>query len=105
MLELIHTATTEIAAFLAKHLPTLRDDWWKTHVEDRLSFQQQRTIQERGITTLEQLDLAALLRVLDQNWHELSPVLHLPREGRTLVRELQVVRNPMGTSGGNTGCS
>ena len=93
MLELIHTATTEIAVFLAKHLPTLRDDWWKAHVENRLSFQQQRTIQERGITTLEQLDLAALLRVLDQNWHELSPVLHLPREGRTLVRELQVVRN------------
>ena len=93
MLELIHTATTELSIFLDKHLPTLGDGWWKTHVEDRLSFQQQRTIQERGIISLKQLDIAALLRVLDQNWHELSQALPLPREGRTLIRELQVVRN------------
>ena len=73
--------------------PPLGGDWWKKHVEDRLSFQQQRTVRERELTTLEQLDFAALLRVLDQNWHELSQVLSLPREGRTWVKELQTVRN------------
>ena len=93
MHQLISTATAELAAFLAKHLPALGAAWWKTHVEDRLSFQQQRTVKERGFTTLEQLDFAALLRTLDQNWYELSQALTLPREGRTWVRKLQSVRN------------
>ena len=83
----------EFVGFLSAHLPALGEDWWKKHIEDRLSFQQQRMVRERGLTTLEQLDFAALLRVLDQNWCELSQVLNLPREGRTWVRELQTVRN------------
>ena len=58
-----------------------------------LSFQQQRFIQEQGYTSLRQLDFAALLRVLDQNWYELSRMFSLPREGRTWVKELQTVRN------------
>ena len=93
MHELIRTTTAELAAFLATHLPTLGEGWWTTHVVDRLSFQQQRTVEERGLTRLGQLDFAALLRILDQNWYELSLVLNLPRDGRTWVRELQAVRN------------
>lgn len=93
MHQLFRTATAEIAGFLAIHLPSLGDDWWSTHVEDRLSFQQQRTVRERGFDTLEQLDFAALLRVADQNWLELSQRLNLPREGRTWIKELQSVRN------------
>ena len=93
MHELIRIATAELVAFLAKQLPALGATWWKTHVEACLSFQQQRTVRERGFTTLEQLDFAALLRVLDQNWYELSQSLTLPREGRTWIRELQGVRN------------
>ena len=93
MHELIRTATAELAGFLAGHLPALGESWWKTYVEDRLSFQQQRTVRERGLTTLEQLDFAALLRILDQNWYELSQSLNLPREGRTWIKELQGVRN------------
>jgi len=62
-------------------------------VVERLSFQQQRLVQERGLKSLQQLDFAALVRVLDQNWHELSSAQGLPREGRTWVRELQTVRN------------
>ena len=72
MHELIRIATVELVALLAKQLPALGATWWKTHVEACLSFQQQRTVRERGFTTLEQLDFAALLRVLDQNWYELS---------------------------------
>ena len=93
MHELIRTATVELAAFLAAHLPALGEGWWKTHVVDRLSFHQQRTVEERALVKLEQLDCAALLRILDQNWYELSQTLSLPREGRTWIRELQSVRN------------
>src|SRR5262245_59454735 len=74
-------------------MPSLSDDWWEKHVVDRLSFQQQRTVKERGHKTLRQLDFASLLRVLDQNWYELSNMLRLPREGRTWVKEMQTVRN------------
>ena len=90
---LIQIATTELAGFLSRQLPAFGEDWWKKHVEERLSFQQQRMVEERSFTTLEQLDFAALLRVLDQNWYEISQALKFPREGRTWVKELQTVRN------------
>ena len=93
MNDLIHIATVDLIRFLSTHLPNLSDEWWEKHVVDRLSFQQQRMVQGHAFTRLEQLDLAALLRVLDQNWFELSADLLLPREGRNWVKELQTVRN------------
>ncbi len=93
MNDLFRVATIELARFLGAQLPQLADDWWKKHVEARLSFQQQRMVLEQGLTTLRQLDLAALLRVLDQNWFDLSNTLRLPREGRGWVKEMQTVRN------------
>ena len=93
MHDLIRTATIALASTLAKHLPALGAGWWGEHVVDRLTFPQQRIVEESGIDRLEQLDLAALLRILDQNWYELSQVITPPREGRSWVRELQSVRN------------
>jgi ATP-dependent helicase HepA len=93
MNDLIQIAAAELARFLGANLPALSEAWWQQHVVDRLSFQQQRMVQERGVTTLAQLDFAALLRVLDQNWYELSGKLALPNEGRNWVKELQTVRN------------
>ena len=82
-----------IAEVLSIRLPELSPDWWQKHVLNRLSFHQQRTAAERGYRSLQQLDFAALLRVLDQNWHELSGPLALSREARSWVKELQTVRN------------
>ena len=93
MNDLIHRSTAELARYLQTNLPLLSEDWWQQHVVNRLSFHQQRMVQERGFATLDALDFAALLRVLDQNWYELSQKLNLPREGRTWVKELQTVRN------------
>src|ERR1017187_7844097 len=93
MNDLLRIATADLAQFLGSKLPELSADWWQRNVVDRLSFQQQRTVQERCHQSLQQLDFAALLRVLDQNWYELSGALSLPREGRTWVKELQTVRN------------
>ena len=81
MNDLVRVATAELVRFLSTHLPAISDEWWEKHVVDRLSFQQQRMVQERNHERLEQLDLAALLRVLDQNWFDLSGSLRLPREG------------------------
>jgi len=52
MNDLIRIATTELVRFLNANLPDLSGDWWQKHVLDRLSFQQQRIVQERGFTTL-----------------------------------------------------
>lgn len=90
---LIKLATAELERFLSVHLPKLSDDWWQKHVIDRLTFQQQRYAQERGYTSLRELDFAALLRLLDQNWYELAGALLLPKEARNWVKELQTVRN------------
>lgn len=93
MVEALHCATASLASFLDGQLPKLSANWWETHVIDRLSFQQQRMVAERSIASLKQLDLAALLRVLDQNWYELSEALAWPRDGRNWIKELQTVRN------------
>lgn len=82
-----------IELYLAQRLPPLNSDWWQKNVVDRLTFQQQRIAQERSYRELGDLDFAALLRVLDQNWFELSADVPLPREGRNWVKELQAIRN------------
>jgi ATP-dependent helicase HepA len=93
MNELAKLATIEFARFLESNLPTISVDWWSKNVIDRLSFQQQRTAQEKKFTSLRQFDLAGLLRVFDQNWFELTSQLNLPREARNWLRELQTIRN------------
>jgi len=89
----LRKATVELAEFLQKELPKLSDEWWEKYVFERLSFQQQRIVEEKKLYELRALDLAALLRVLDQNWYELSNCLRFPREARNWVKELQTVRN------------
>lgn len=89
----LRLATSDLARFLQEKLPELSEDWWAKHVVDRLSFQQQRVIGEKNISSLRDLDFAALLRVLDQNWYDLSGNCNLPREARNWVKELQTVRN------------
>jgi hypothetical protein len=79
MQELLRIATSELARFLSKYLPTLSADWWKKNVVDRLTFQQQRFVSDHDHDSLEKLDFSALLRVLDQNWNELDHLLNFPR--------------------------
>ncbi|MBD8552556.1 DEAD/DEAH box helicase [Sphingomonas sp. CFBP 8764] len=93
MNELLRAASRDVATFLALHLPSLSPNWWDKLVLDRLSFQQERTARERGFTRLEQFDFAALLRIFDQNWFEISAKMPLPREARSWLKELQTVRN------------
>ena len=86
-------AASDLANFLQKSLPSLSDQWWDIHVLDRLTFQQQRFVDERKIGSLRELDFAALLRVLDQNWYDINDKLGFPREARNWVKELHTVRN------------
>lgn len=93
MNDLVKVATVELGQFLSTNLPKLSDEWWQKHVVSRLSFQQQRIALERRQNSITDFDLAALLRLLDQNWFELCDTLLLPREARNWVKEMQTVRN------------
>ena len=85
----------KLAVFLEKVLPPLFDDWWREAVLNSLSHHQQKQVEQRRITTLTGLDLAGLLKVLDQsqNWYKISTRLQLPGEARHFVKEMQTVRN------------
>ena len=93
MNETLIAAGEVIAQWLEAKLPQLSKSWWEDHVVRRLTFQQQRLVEEKKIGTLAKLDFAAVLRVLDQNWSELAVVEPLPREARNWVKELQSIRN------------
>ena len=90
---LLQKATKHIARYLERVLPSLFDNWWKDAVVDKLSFQQQRRVEQKGMVSLSSLDLAALLRVLDQNWYQISMKMNLSPESRHFVKEMQTVRN------------
>ena len=69
------------------------DDWWNLSVVNILSFQQKRRLEQQKITSLRGLDLAGLLRVLDQNWYQISNRLNFTPEDRHFVKEMLTVRN------------
>lgn len=79
--------------FLTVVLPEISEGWWKSCVVPALSFQQLRMVEERGIASLSGLDLAALLRVLEKNWYEVSARRSLSAEARTWTKEMQHIRN------------
>ena len=79
--------------FLSAHLPQLGDNWWERGVVSALSYQQRRIVSDRRCTTLEELDLAALLRLIDQNWDFLRANSSLNFETRNWLKEAMGVRN------------
>jgi len=90
---LLQETGEHLAQFLERTLPTLFEDWWERAVLDNLSFHQKRRIEQHNLNSLSSLDLAALLRVLDQNWYQISSNQGLTSESRHFVKEMQTVRN------------
>ena len=91
--EALDALSHQLIAVLADVLPRLSEGWWREQVIDKLTYPQQGHIQTAGITRLEQLDLAALLRILDQNWHEIVVHRAIPVATRNWVKETQTLRN------------
>jgi molecular chaperone DnaK len=84
----------ETARRLGDILPTIGGTgWWKTCVVAKLSVQQQQRLENAKITKLEDLDIAALMRVLDRNWFEIAEKAGYPSETKTLVHEIIEIRH------------
>ena len=79
--------------FLGRILPTIQQSWWDVCVLQSLSSRQRQLVEREETPSLDALDLAALLRVLDSNWYQVSTSLELPREARHFVKEMHTVRN------------
>lgn len=91
MSALLATATRELARFLAAALPPLDEAWWDHLVLPNLSYPQRERIGKHA--DFLQLDLAALLRVLDKNWYALSSSCNLSQQDRHYAKEMQTIRN------------
>lgn len=91
--EYLHIATKELCAWLGKMLPRVSDDWWQVCVMDNLSFVQRQYAVENGYSKLEDLDLAALLRVADKSWYDMRSFAYLPTRERQCVKDMMKVRN------------
>ena len=89
----LREVAARLALFIENVLSSLFDDWWSKAVINTLSFQQKKRLEQKNITSLKGLDLAALLRVLDQNWYQISNKLGLTPEDRHFVKEMQTIRN------------
>ncbi len=90
---LLDQAAGALCRALESLLPALDADWWERCCVGKLSFHQRQHVERRAISQLDQLDLAALLRIVDQNWYELAGSRNWPRDGRNFVKEMQTVRN------------
>lgn len=103
MYELLFRETaTSLRSFLFLALSQTAEDWWARYVLSSLTFAQQNQVRREGIASLEGLDLAALLRLLDQNFSEIANRTNLPKEAKTWTRELQSVRNRWAHAAGNS---
>jgi hypothetical protein len=102
MFSLLGNETAEsLRDFLSSVLPETSPNWWGNLVIPSLSFQQLRMVEERGISSLSGLDLAALLRVIDKNWFEISSKRPLTNEVRTWIKEMQHIRNKWAHAAGH----
>lgn len=93
MHEYLRAATKELYAWLGKMLPRVGEDWWQVCVIDNLSYAQKQYAAENGYAKLEDLDLAALLRVADKSWYDMRSFAYLPTSNRQCVRQMVKVRN------------
>ena len=101
MNEYLHISTKELCAWLGKMLPRVTDEWWQGCVIDNLSIAQREFVEEKGYSTLEELDLAALLRVADKSWYDMRSFAYLPTKDRQCVRDMVKVRNNWAHIGGS----
>lgn len=91
--ELLHEATEVLAVWLKKRLYKISNNWWEECVLANLTNGQYLIAQSKDIVSLDQFDLAALLRITYKNWYALSNNEYLTSNERECIRRMQVVRN------------
>jgi hypothetical protein len=83
-----------IRKFLEAELPSCDTQWWDRCVIANLTYGR---VGGRQVTSLTELDLAALLRVFDKNWDNINKLRdnQLSIKTRNFLKEMQSIRNDM----------
>ncbi|MEI6268264.1 MAG: SNF2-related protein [Methylococcaceae bacterium] len=92
-MEILTLLNRQLKAVLFKSLTQIESNWWQSLVLDKLTFQQKLFAQNFPQNALEQLDLSALLRIVDQNWYDISNQYNFSKESRNWLKEAQSIRN------------
>ena len=93
MLDIRASITQEASSFLTKIMPLISDSWWQDMVLSTLNPRQKDILLKSKDTTLDNLDIAALLRILDQNWFRISAHMEYEPEQRHYLKEMISIRN------------
>ncbi|GHT94625.1 hypothetical protein FACS1894141_1640 [Spirochaetia bacterium] len=93
--ENVHALNKPLADRLNALLPSLSPYWWRTCVMGKIDEQDVRIITRRNITTLYELDMGVLLKILIHNWQDLSHLYKDTFNSRKekLARDVREIRN------------
>ena len=83
----------ELKQWLKNILPNLGWDWWQNFVINNLTEAQLEQVNKEGKSKLEDLDVAALLRITVKSWREINLYANLPNNYRQYVSNMIDVRN------------
>jgi hypothetical protein len=90
----LNQISSRLVKFMGKVLSGISNDWWNKTVINKLTDSQKAIARKKKITSLEELDIAALLRVFEQNCYEISQQCSFTyREGRHSTDGVILVRN------------
>ncbi len=98
---ILQQLTKLLAKWLFLQLSAIESDWWEQMVLPKLSYQQTQLIDSRQINSLDKMDLAALLRIVDGNWYTLADKNPLGYDAKNYLKELQSIRNKWAHLDGN----
>ena len=93
MNEFMFRLRQQIGSWLAVKLPKITEDWWQELVLHNLSVLQRDAVLREGITEINGLDLAALLRVVDRNWFVITSSFYVNSKEREKIHDMQQIRN------------
>lgn len=90
----LHLSSAELAKWLGKVLNAVYgNEWWKTGVFGKLSYNQQKNAAAHNAQTLSDLDLSALLRIADRNWYAICSRYFLNQSDRMVLQRMFGVWN------------
>ncbi len=91
--QLLNDITHILAAWLHTHLSHNDPQFWENNVLPGMTYAQSRYADANRVKSLNALDLTALLRILDYNWHLVTQIAKLDYYQRHYIKEALTVRN------------
>ena len=92
----LEAITQETCKFLKISLSEIGGEtWWENYVVSSMTPAQKRSIQNKKVESLDELDLSALLRVMSRHWDTIAykKELIIPDDSKTIIHTVRDIRN------------